>query len=186
LSQAPAASAPPWRALQPLLQQACGDVLTLRAETEHDRDFVAALYADMRAAELAPVDWPDEAKQAFLRDQYRLQHDHYRKHYVGAEFLLIELDGAAAGRLYLHRTRGEIRVMDIALLQTCRGRGIGTRLVHALLAIADADGCQLTLHVEPDNPVKSLYQRCGLTLIEERGAYHFMGREPQTQLNTAS
>ena len=75
--------------------------------------------------------------------------------------------------------------MDIALVPAWRGRGIGSRLVHALLAIADGEDCQVSLHVEPDNPVQRLYARCGFVREEQRGIYDYMVRAPR-QLNTAS
>jgi len=172
--------------LRERLQPRCAAGLVLRPETDADGDFVARLYADIRAQEMAPVAWPDEAKRAFLLDQYTLQHAHYRKHYAGAEFLLIEADGEPVGRIYLHRTAAEIRLMDVALLTPRRGQGIGGPLLRALFDIGDADLCAITLHVEPDNPIGRLYRRHGFSLIEERGAYHFMGRPPRPQLKTAS
>ena len=172
--------------LRERLQPHCAVDIVLRLETDADGDFVARLYADIRAEEMAPVAWPDEAKRAFLLDQHNLQHAHYRKHYVGAEFLLIEQAGRPVGRVYLHRTAVEIRLMDIALLTPLRGQGIGGALLRALFDIADADDYPISLHVEPDNPIGRLYRRHGFSFIEERGAYHFMGRAPQPQLNTAS
>ena len=56
----------------------------LRPVEPGDLDTLRTLYAATRRAELAPVPWPDEAKRDFLAEQFALQHDHYRKHYVGA------------------------------------------------------------------------------------------------------
>jgi GNAT superfamily N-acetyltransferase len=166
-------------ALRERLQSRCAAEILLRPETDADSDFVAHLYADIRAEEMAPVGWPEEAKRAFLLDQYTLQRAHYRQHYANAEFLLIEAANETVGRLYLHRTAAEIRLMDIALLRPRRGQGIGGMLLRALFDIGDADGRAITLHVEPGNPIGRLYGRNGFSLIEERGAYHFMGRPPR-------
>jgi hypothetical protein len=54
--------------------------IALRLEEEVDREFMAHLYVSTRTEELAPVPWPEEAKQAFLQAQFELQRDHYRKH----------------------------------------------------------------------------------------------------------
>ncbi|MDZ4812664.1 MAG: GNAT family N-acetyltransferase [Pseudomonadota bacterium] len=168
----------------------------LRAESEADLDFVVALYTDTRWEELAPVDWPEPAKRAFLDQQGRLQHEHYLKHYAGAEMLLIVTDraqtesadaqwhdpAAAAreliGRIYLRAGSTEIRLMDIALLPRFRGRGIGHCLIEALQAQGAARGIGITLHVEPTNPAQRLYQRLGFALIEQRGVYDFLGWSP--------
>ena len=44
--------------------------VVVRAETVEDEDFSASLYALTREAELAAVDWPDEAKKSFCRQQF--------------------------------------------------------------------------------------------------------------------
>ena len=119
--------------------------------------------------------WPDAAKRQFLDDQFALQHAHYAKVYIGADLLLIENVGLPIGRIYLYRTAGEIRLMDIALIESERGRGIGTALLREIMEEAHATNRQLTLHVEPDNPAQRLYQRLGFQLIEHRGVYDFLG-----------
>ena len=152
----------------------------LRRETEDDFEFIVRLYASTRAEELAPVPWPEEAKQVFLRSQCELQHAHYQKHYLNAEFLMIERDGQPIGRLYLHQGTQEIRLMDIAFTPEQRGQGVGTRLLHALLAYAQTCNVTVTLHVEPLNPAQRLYARLGFRLLEERGAYHFLEWRPDS------
>jgi len=166
-------------AFAPRLMRACPD-LVLRTERDEDMYFLRDLYAATRAEEMAPVEWPEQDKRNFLAHQFALQAEHYRRHYQGAELLVIERDGASIGRIYLHRNRNlpEIRLMEVALLDAVRGQGIGTRLVRALLEIALDDGCRVTLHVEPNNPAQRLYARFGFSLIEDRGVQHFLGREP--------
>ncbi len=149
--------------------------LGLREETAQDVAFVTALYADTRWEELRPVDWPEAAKRDFLAQQSRLQSAHYREHYPGAELLLILRDDVPIGRLYLRAGASEVRLMDIALLSTECGHGIGGALVRALQAHVQQRGQQLTLHVEPANPAQRLYQRLGFRLIENRGVYDFLG-----------
>lgn len=152
--------------------------LDLRDERADDADFVVTLYADTRREELAPLAWPESAKRDFLADQCRLQHDHYRRHYAGARFLLIWHGDAPIGRLYVHPTAREVRIMDIALLDAWRGRGIGTTLVRAVQAQARERGITVTLHVEPENPAQRLYGRLGFALVENRGVYDFLGWTP--------
>ncbi len=141
-----------------------------------DLPFLADLYASTREAELAPVPWPEEAKRAFLQDQFAKQHDHYQQHYQGADYWVIEQDDRPVGRVYVYRSPGEIRLMDIALLPEQRGRGTGTTLLAELVEEADRHGAQITLHVEGDNPVKRLYRRLGFVRVEERGPYEFLSR----------
>lgn len=160
------------------LGAACGGIV-LRTETDADVDFLAALYADTRAEELAPVEWPEVEKSRFLRSQFALQRQHYRAHYAGAEFLVLEQEGERIGRLYLHSGAREIRLMDIAVVRALRGRGIGSRVLAALLAHAAHAGRQVTLHVEPNNPAMHWYERMGFERVEERGACWFLAWTPR-------
>lgn len=154
--------------------------LRFRPIENDDLPFLAALYASTREAELAPVPWPEETKHAFLRDQFAKQHAHYQQHYPGADFWLIELEGQAIGRVYVYRSPGEIRLMDIALVPAQRGRGLGAALLGELVDEADRQFARITLHVEGDNPVKRLYQRLGFVLVEQRGPYEFLARPART------
>ena len=164
------------------LVQALGDGTSsgvgVRTERDEDRDFCAALYASVRSVEMEAVAWSNELKAAFLLSQYELQRDHYHTHYVGAYFLIIESDNLAIGRIYVHLTETELRLMDIALVEPARGYGTGSRLIGRLVAFADATRRCVTLHVEPDNPAQRLYARMGFTLVEHRGPYDFLRRDP--------
>lgn len=164
--------------IAPLLAQALADdgsEITLRVETAQDFDLVSAFYAEVRHEELAAVPWPEQAKRDFLDAQCRLQRDHYARHYRGAELLIIERAGTAIGRIYVHATSLEIRLMEISVQASERNRGVGSRLVGALQDEAARRKVDLTLHVEPGNPAHRLYQRMGFRLIENRGVYDFLG-----------
>ncbi len=141
-----------------------------------DLAFLADLYASTREEELAPVPWPEQIKRAFLQDQFARQHDHYQQHYQGADFWVIERSGQAIGRVYVYRSPGEIRLMDIALLPEQRGQGLGSALLAELVDEADRQALKITLHVEGNNPVRRLYQRLGFELVEQRGPYEFLSR----------
>ena len=156
----------------------CPDV-SLRVETDADRPFLSDLYASTRNDELAHVPWDAATKRGFLGEQFTLQHAHYVKNYVGAEFVVIEQHGLPIGRIYLYRKGSEIRLMDIALVPEKRGQGIGRALVEALARIARDDCAEITLHVEPNNPAMKLYDRMGFRLIENRGVYLFLGLKPE-------
>ena len=152
--------------------------ISFRRLREKDFDFTAALYASTRTEELAITGWPEEGKQAFLAQQHAAQHHHYQAHYANAEWLIVERDGAAIGRLYLQEGGSDIRLIDIALLPAHRGAGIGAALIDDLLAWARALGKSVSLHVEPNNPVRRLYGRLGFVTGELAGAYLRMDWTP--------
>jgi ribosomal protein S18 acetylase RimI-like enzyme len=149
-----------------------------RPAVDADMPVLVDLYASARAAEMALVAWPEEAKRQFLDQQCRLQDEHYRRHYVGADFWLVLLDGAPIGRVYVHRTRADLRLMEITLLPEQRGKGLGRALLAELIDESERQGVQLSLHVEPDNPARMWYERLGFQREEERGVYWFMTRQP--------
>jgi ribosomal protein S18 acetylase RimI-like enzyme len=170
----------PEEAAAPGLQRALATGLPpgfqLRERTAGDLEFLAGLYASTRQEEMRLVDWTDAQKGAFLRDQFDKQHRHYLEHYPQAIWLVIECEGARVGRIYLEQTFREIRLMDVALVPAVRGQGLGTALMHALLAAADSAGLPVSLHVEPFNPAIRLYRRLGFVELETRGYYQFMER----------
>jgi ribosomal protein S18 acetylase RimI-like enzyme len=150
----------------------------LRPVEAADRAFLVELYGSTREAELAQVDWPKGAREAFVEQQFTAQDAHYRANYPGATLDVIEVDGARAGRLYVHRGPSDIRIMDIALAPEFRGRGIGTSLLRSLMAAADTSGRKLSIHVEMNNPARSLYDRLGFEPAGEHGVYVLMERRP--------
>src|ERR1700724_4892838 len=145
----------------------------LRAAIPEDEQFLRAVYASTRAEELARVPWSDEQKRAFIDHQFAAQDAHYRQHYPTAQYSIIEVRDAPAGRLYVDRWEEEIRIMDIALLPEHRRVGIGTKLLGQLQDEARAAGKALTIYVEKFNPARCLYQRLGFQQIEDQGVYLF-------------
>ena len=147
----------------------------LRPVTDGDRDFLAAVYASTRAEELEVTGWTDAEKAGFCRMQFDAQDAHYRQHYPGAKFEVIESAGIDVGRLYVDRWPQEIRIMDITLLPAHRGKGIGTHLLEELQQEAATSGKLLSIHVERLNPALKLYERLGFQLIEDKGVYLLLG-----------
>jgi ribosomal protein S18 acetylase RimI-like enzyme len=152
---------------------------TLRPITNDDRDLLYRIYASTRAEELSQVAWDEAQKAAFLRMQFDAQHSYYHENYPNAQFQVIMLDGAPAGRLYLDRRSAEIRIVDIALLPEYRNRGIGSALLRDVLAEGQRAGLPVTIHVESFNPALRLYERLGFRKVEDKGVYYFMEKPPE-------
>jgi ribosomal protein S18 acetylase RimI-like enzyme len=150
----------------------------LRPVADADRAFLVELYGSVRAPELDQVPWDDATKRAFVEQQFTAQDAAYRGNYPGATLDVIEVDGARGGRLYVHRGESDIRIMDIAVAPEFRRRGVGTRLLRELMDEADASGRKLSIHVEQNNPARSLYDRLGFLPAGEHGVYVLMERPP--------
>lgn len=157
------------------------DRISFRPETAADEPFLYRLYVSTREPEMRLAPWPDEQKAAFLRQQFHAQTVHYKTHYADAEYSIILFDGAPAGRLYLHRRGGDVRIMDILLAPEYRGGGIGTMLLREILAEAAAGGQSVSIHVEQDNPALRLYERLGFRQIDTFGVYLLMEWKPDAQ-----
>jgi ribosomal protein S18 acetylase RimI-like enzyme len=150
----------------------------LRPVSDADRAFLVELYGSTREDELDQISWAPGTRESFVEQQFSAQDAHYRANYPGATLDVIEVDGAPAGRLYVHRGPSDIRIMDIALAPGFRGRGIGTALLRALMDEADASRRKLSIHVEKNNPARTLYDRLGFEPAGEHGVYVLMERPP--------
>jgi ribosomal protein S18 acetylase RimI-like enzyme len=152
------------------------DRVVLRPVTDADHEFLVGVYASTRQEELDQVAWPPGARESFIRMQFRAQDVDYRRNNPDASYDVIEVDGQPAGRLYVDRRTGDLRVIDIALLPEFRGRGLGGRLLRSLLDEAAASGSKVSIHVEVHNPAARLYGRLGFVVVEEQGFYQRMER----------
>jgi ribosomal protein S18 acetylase RimI-like enzyme len=150
----------------------------LRPAAEGDRPFLLEVYASTRAGELALVPWDEPAKRAFVEQQFTAQELHYARHFPDASVSVIEIDGVPAGRLFVDRREREVHVVDISLLPAFRGRGAGSALLRELIEEAEASGRAVSIHVELDNPARSLYDRLGFLPVREEGLHVLMERPP--------
>ncbi|HSV28690.1 MAG TPA: GNAT family N-acetyltransferase [Candidatus Omnitrophota bacterium] len=149
--------------------------VTLRPITDADLPMLRDLYASTRAWEMSHSGWPIEQQQEFLTNQFSYQHQSYTTNYPGATLDVVERDGESVGRLYVHRTSEELRIIDICFFPQYCGQGMGGALLTELLSEADALGVPATIHVEKFNlGAKRLYQRLGFSLKEDRGVYELL------------
>ncbi len=153
--------------------------VSLRDAVPGDRDFLLRVYSSTRAEELATTGWTDEQKATFCLMQFEAQDSHYRAHYPGATYQVIESGNSPAGRLYVDRWTKEIRIMDIALLPEFRGRGIGAHVLESLMNEATSSKRTLSIHVERYNPALRLYDRLGFRLVEDKGVYLLLEFRPE-------
>jgi len=152
--------------------------------TDADQPLLVSLYSSFRADEMARTAWPEARKQAFVAEQFRLQHQHFTTQFPDGDFWIIDrapparVDGAAEpiGRLYVDRSWPVWRIIELGLFPAERSRGVGGALLAWLqtgVAAAGADGCDL--HVMIANPrAQALYRRLGFEVESEAGGYRHM------------
>jgi ribosomal protein S18 acetylase RimI-like enzyme len=148
--------------------------VVLRPSTDADREFLVGVYGSTRDEELSQVAWAPGEREAFVRMQFDAQDSEYRRHNPHGTFDVIAVDGRPAGRLYVDRRPTDIRIVDISLLPEFRGRGVGGRLIAALMEEAAASARSLSIHVEVHNRAARLYERMGFVVAAEHGVYRRM------------
>lgn len=153
--------------------QGTGVHYTLRPVTAQDEDFLFRVYANTRTEEMALVDWTEQQKTDFLRMQFDAQTVHYKKHYPTAEYMIVERDNTAVGRLILEHTARQHLIMDIAILPEYRKLGIGSAIINDLMELARKDNLPLVLRVEFFNPAISLYSRLGFVKTREVNSVYY-------------
>lgn len=167
-----------------MFQAFCGQssrlppTLGFRPANDSDLQFLGVLYASTRADEMSVVDWPEAQKSAFLTMQFDAQHQYYREQFSAADYLVVERDGEAIGRIYVDRRPDEIRLIDIALIPEARNQGLGKSLLLDLLEEAEAATLPVKIHVERFNPAMRLYLRLGFEPVEDQGVYQLLSWQP--------
>lgn len=154
----------------------------VRFSSGGELEFLRKLYGSVREEELQQLGWPEEMLRSFLDQQFSVQHEHYLASYPDAQFeLILAPDGEPIGRRYLLASDGAIQLIDLSLLTEWRGRGIGTKVLRALLDKASSTGMVVRLHVEQNNRARWLYERLGFARVGETGPYYLLEAQPSSR-----
>jgi ribosomal protein S18 acetylase RimI-like enzyme len=165
----------------PLLMAADPMRLSLRPARNDDEDFLYRLYAGTRQEEVAAWGWNPGQQDAFLRMQFRAQRQGYAAEFPAADHQVIMADQEPVGRLIVHRTEKDVRLVDIAVLSEYRNLGMGTALLRDLVAECRASGASLRLQVAKGNRAIRLYERLGLRTESETEMYYQMSWDPAAE-----
>lgn len=156
-----------------------GRGLSLRRATQADLAWLCRLYATTRAEEMAGVPWPESMKQAFLADQFGLQHRHYVAHFGDGDFLILAGERGPIGRYYVQRSTPDHLLVDISLWPDVRQQGVGQILIAASQRQAQRAGCGMRLHVAQHNvAARRLYERLGFAVTGTQGSHYHMHWAP--------
>ncbi|NTI26452.1 GNAT family N-acetyltransferase [Rhizobium rhizogenes] len=140
----------------------------LRPATLDDLLFLRRLYRSFRKDELAQIPWSQDDKQAFLDQQFNLQHRYYIAAFPRTDFLIIEKDGPPIGRLYIDLGADIWHIIDIGFLPEWRGLGLGSATLKAIQNAATTGKSRgIVLHVDRKNRrAYDLYRALGFKVIE--------------------
>jgi ribosomal protein S18 acetylase RimI-like enzyme len=153
----------------------------MRLVAPADEPFVHHLYRTSRAGEFAAAGLPPAVLETLLDQQYRAQAQGYAAQFPDAISLIILHRDEPVGRLILQIGDRSWRIVDIVLLGSARGRGIGSDLIEAVARTASGQGAQeLVLAVLSRNvAARRLYERLGFVQTAE-GVHIAMTRPLQS------
>ena len=119
--------------------------VAIRPASVADEVFLDRLDADRRSAGLGLLDLPADQLDLLVRMQGRGQREGYAGAYPGARNWLAVVDGEPVGRVLVDEGPHGHRIVDVAVLQSHHGRGVGTVLVQQVLGRAGAAGVPVRL-----------------------------------------
>lgn len=154
-------------------------IIKYRKQTPSDEEFLFTLYASTRADEMNATNWSEDQKQQFLRFQFNAQLHYYLNNYKNATFDIIHDKGKSIGRLYQDHNVTDIRIIDISLLPKYRGKGIGSKILKAIIKNANQKQKTVSLSVLVNNPARRLYERLGFVQESIEEPYIYMKKCPE-------
>lgn len=141
-----------------------------RPETPADQDFLLRLYASTRE-DLDQTGLEETQKRLLIEMQFKAQCRQYDFAFPGAEHRIVQISGEPVGRMLLHKTADDVRLVDIAILPSYRNRGIGAALIKDLQNDAAKSGCTVSLKVQKTNLARELYRRMGFQAADDDGSH---------------
>ena len=142
--------------------------VTWRPATEDDVDFLT----DVAVLTLRDQGrWPDDEDEVEYRAGYAdWTREQLRGDVADSTLSVLELDGVCVGRLRVVRPGGRVEIAGLQLLPAYQGQGLGSEVVRAVAAEAQAAGLPLELGVEHDNlRARALYERLGFRPVGDDG-----------------
>jgi GNAT superfamily N-acetyltransferase len=138
--------------------------LRLRNAADSDAAFFRALYAATRD-DLRQLPLPPAQLEQLIAMQQQVHEDGRCHVFPAADVLILEYDGAPAGRLVVDASGPAWRLVELAVTPALRGRGLARALLQALQQRAGAQGASIGLSVARTNAAAlRLYDSAGFTV----------------------
>lgn len=148
--------------------------LSVRPATGKDTPFLESLYQSTRD-DLLCLDMGRDQKDELMEMQFRAQTQGYGDSYPNAMYFIIEKHHENIGKATLDFGHNEVRLIDLALIATARGKGLGALVIQALQQAAAAVAVPMTLTVLQENfAAKVFYQRLGFVTAAVELPYELM------------
>lgn len=155
--------------------------IKLKPVRSKDESFLKRVYTHSRDREMQATGWPSAQQKAFLESQFALRSLSYAANHPGAEHQIIMYKTRPIGVLQYAVSSEALELIDIAILRSARGKGIGTRIISDLCLKAQARNVPVKLTVQADNlGAKQLYEKLGFVKTSLTGPNYQMVWTPET------
>ena len=126
----------------------------LRGAREEDIDVLFQIHKDAYEENVSKIwGWDDE-----------WQSDIFRKSIVLENVQVIEVQGTPIGYVSVDRKEDLIFMQSIAITSSHRSKGIGTKMIEAIIEESEASGIPVHLQVMKINRARGLYERLGFKI----------------------
>ena len=151
-----------------------GAGLLMRPAVGADDEFLFGVFVDAQP----PV--MQQLPEMINRMQFRAQRQAYTEQYADQDYRrwIIEEQGIRVGRYLELRAADRIHMVDLSLLSSCRGRGLGSEIFRFLMHKTRDLGLSLELSVLRTNRAVELYRRLGFEVIAENETHLGMEWRP--------
>ncbi|WDU79740.1 GNAT family N-acetyltransferase [Lysinibacillus sp. G01H] len=143
----------------------------LKSITKDDEPFLYEVYASSRRKEIDSWGWSAEQIQRFLEMQWCAQQTSYRQQFPHASHCIITSDEQYVGRLLTEDLPERLHIIDISILPSFQGNGVGSYLISNLRQKAKEENKPVILQVLHTNPARNLYERLGFHVVSTDELY---------------
>jgi ribosomal protein S18 acetylase RimI-like enzyme len=152
---------------------------TKRRATEADEAFLFELFKAVRSPDFEHVPISQAQRDLLMQVQYAGQIQTYAAQYPESKHELILMDGHPVGRIWIHETPEEHRLVDIAVLPGFQSRGIGTGVLKEAIANAGKARVRLCCAVAVSNASSlRFHERLGFRMVSHDQVYYELALEP--------
>jgi len=144
--------------------------ITLRPARTLDFDFCARLYFAGMENIIRELNLDRVAQSTSFHQQWELP-----------QVRIITVDGADVGWLQSTTREGSLFLAQLFVDSAFQRRGIGTEVMHGLIAEAARARQAVTLGVVKINPALRLYRRMGFRITHEDDRKFYMRRDPDAE-----
>ena len=139
--------------------------VTTRSSCNGDGSLLLDLYAETCLEELSHLGWNLVDHRPLVLMHAQLREAQFGRRYPDLNRLTICVDGRPVGRLLLERGPSDLHLVDLCLIPSLRGQGIGTRLLRELLGEAAGEHLNVSVTVPAGNRTDQLWERLGFTEV---------------------